>query len=327
MKIVAQYGKEDLAILYLARMKNNCMLEFVESLQPPFPREQKWVIIVSTSYGCPVQCTICDAGQTYKGKVSTEEILQEIDFIVSRRFPSRKIPVLKFKIQFARMGEPAFNSNLLEVLEKLPQIYQAPGLIPCVSTIAPQGRELFFERLIELKNRFYAKGKFQLQFSIHTTDDVKRDLLIPAKKWSFKELALYGERFYQTEDRKITLNFALIEGYPVQPEVILSYFNPDIFLIKLTPLNPTQRAIESNLKSLFEPEDPGACNRLVEQLKNRGYEVVLSPGEPEENKIGSNCGQYVTSYESHGLKRNLYETEKYALGSSTQSEELNKRNQ
>lgn len=316
MKIIAQYGKEDLAILYLARMKNDYVLEFVESLQPPFTREQKWVIIVSISYGCPIQCAICDAGLSYKGKLSTEEILQEIDFIVSRRFPSRKITVPKFKIQFARMGEPALDSNVLEVLEKLPQIYEAPGLIPCLSTIAPQGREIFFERLIELKNRFYAKGKFQLQFSIHTTDEVKRELLIPAKKWSFKEVAGYGERFYQAEDRKITLNFALTEGYPVQPEVIFSYFNPDIFLIKITPLNPTQRVIESKLKSFFEPDDLGACNQLVEQLKNRGYEVILSPGEPEENRIGSNCGQYVTTYENQNLKKGIYETERYALYNS-----------
>ncbi|MDP2960680.1 MAG: radical SAM protein [candidate division Zixibacteria bacterium] len=302
-------------------MKNNYILEFVESLQPPFPREKKWVIIVSTLFGCPIRCPICDAGSNYKGIVSSEELLQQVDYIISKRFPSRKIPVPKFKIQFARMGEPAFNLNVLEVLEKLPEIYEAPGLMPCISTIAPKGRDLFFERLTDLKNRLYAQGKFQLQFSIHSTDEYKRDFLIPAKKWSFKEIAQYGERFYRPGDRKITLNFALIQGYPVDPEVISYHFDPELFLIKITPLNTTNRVIMNKLSSFFKPDDTRACSQLIEQLESRGYEVILSPGEPEENKIGSNCGQYVTSYESQGLRKGLYETEKYTICNSISSGE------
>lgn len=321
MKIIAQYGKEDLAILYLARMKNNYILEFVESLQPPFPREEKWVIIISSLFGCPVRCPICDAGSSYKGMVSSEEILQQIDHIINKRFPDRKISVTKLKIQFARMGEPAFNPNVLDVLEKLPKLYEAPGMMPCISTIAPRGRELFFEKLIDLKNRLYAKGKFQFQLSIHTTDEDKRDFLIPAKKWSFKEIAQYGERFYQSGDRKITLNFALTEGYTVNPGIIFLHFDPKLFIIKITPLNPTHQVIRNQLRSIFEPEDTKACAQLIDELAKRGFEVILSPGEPEENKIGSNCGQYVTCYENHGLKEGLYETRKYALNNSIRFEE------
>jgi 23S rRNA (adenine2503-C2)-methyltransferase len=313
MEIIARYGKEDLAVLYLARMKNNYILEFVESLQPPFPREEKWVIIVSTLFGCPIRCPICDAGSNYKGIISSEELLQQVDYIIGKRFPSRKIPVPKFKIQFARMGEPAFNLNVLDILEKLPQIYDAPGLMPCISTIAPKGREQFFERLIDLKNRFYARGKFQLQFSIHSTEEGRRNFLIPAKKWSFTEIARYGECFYRPGDRKITLNFALTRGYPVDPEVISYYFNPEFFLIKITPLNPTAQVIRNKLNSFFKPDETNVCNQLIGAFVKKGYEVILSPGEPEENRIGSNCGQYVTSYETQKLKKGLYETEKYTI--------------
>ncbi|MCK5047089.1 MAG: radical SAM protein, partial [Candidatus Heimdallarchaeota archaeon] len=69
MEIVAKYGRDDLAILYIAQ-EDGKFLEFVESLQPPVPRDKKWVLILSTMYGCPVKCSMCDAGTYYHGKIS-----------------------------------------------------------------------------------------------------------------------------------------------------------------------------------------------------------------------------------------------------------------
>ena len=47
MELIAKYGKEDLAILYIAKNQGK-IVEFVESLEPPIPREKKWVLIIST---------------------------------------------------------------------------------------------------------------------------------------------------------------------------------------------------------------------------------------------------------------------------------------
>ena len=101
LEIIEEFGREDLAKVYVASMRNNKnnLVEFVESIQPPIPREQKWVIIVSTLFGCPVGCRMCDAGGEYKGKLTAEEILAEIDHIVQKRYPDGKIPIPKFKIQ------------------------------------------------------------------------------------------------------------------------------------------------------------------------------------------------------------------------------------
>ena len=69
------------------------------------------------------------------------------------------------------MGEPAFNPAVLELLRELPSRYQAPGLMPSLSTIAPGGVDGFFEALLEIKNELYPGGKFQFQFSLHTSDE------------------------------------------------------------------------------------------------------------------------------------------------------------
>ncbi|MDO8723619.1 MAG: hypothetical protein Q7J31_15535, partial [Syntrophales bacterium] len=195
MKVLASTGREDVAMVYMAEIGPGKLVEFVESVQPPLPREKKWVLIVSTLFGCPVKCLMCDAGSYYEGKLSSEDIFAQIDFLVKKRFHSGNIPVDKFKIQFARMGEPSLNLNTLDVLEELPRRYNAASLIPSISTIAPVGADRFFYRLIEIKKNIYPGGRFQLQFSIHTTDEKLRDHLIPVKKWGFARLAEYGGEF------------------------------------------------------------------------------------------------------------------------------------
>lgn len=314
MEIIKTFGKEDLAIVYLAKMNNGEIIEFVESLQPPYPREKKWVLIISVLYGCPIKCLMCDAKIQYKGILTAEDMLSQIDYMVSKRYPSYHVPIPKFKIQFARMGEPALNMNVLDILKVLPKRYNSAGLTPCVSTIAPVKKEDFFEELAGIKNSLYPNGNFQMQFSIHTTDEKKRDEVMPVKKWNLKEIAEYGKKFHKKNDKKITLNFAATNNYPVDVNILYNYFDPEIFLIKITPVNPTFSAVKNSLDSYIDPLSDDKNYDLVENLKNKGYEVVLSIGENEENHIGSNCGQYVTEYLNN--KKNIdngYKTDAYNI--------------
>jgi len=302
LKMIQSFGKEELAIVYIGETSKGSWVEFVESLQPPIPREEKWVLIVSTMDGCPVQCAFCDAGGSYRRNLTAEEILDQIDYMISKRYSS-VVDVKKFKIQFARIGEPALNPSVLEALESLPQRYNAPGLLPSISTIGPAGSNTFFEKLYAIKERLY-RGRFQLQFSIHSTDKVQRDSLIPVKKWSLEQIADYGSLFCGPEDRKITLNFALSTESIVDQNVISETFDPEKFLVKVTPVNPTYRSHEKEMRSAVE--DNGTLtvhSSLVEGLREKGFDVIVSVGEPEENKIGSNCGLFVRRH-LHGSKRN-----------------------
>ncbi len=307
MKVVAKTGTENIATVYIAKFNDNKNVEFVESIQPPLPREKKWVLIISSLFGCCINCRFCDAGGDYKGILTKNELLAQIDYMVKNRYPDKIIPVEKFKIQFARMGEPSLNPNVLDVLYELPDIYDAPGLIPSISTVAPCGTDRFFEQLMEIKNTIY-KDKFQMQFSIHTTDIERRDWLIPVKKWSFNAISDYGKDFYREGEKKITLNFALAENTPINPQELLKYFPPEKFLLKITPVNPTYKAILNRLTS------DGIMNsktKLIDDLRNAGYDVIVSIGELEENLIGSNCGQYIANFEQE--KKKLIKSYNYEL--------------
>jgi len=296
MKIIGRAGREDIAYVYLAEMAENKHIEFVESIQPPIPREEKWVLIVSTLFGCPVGCKICDAGGWYKGRLSKEDIFRQIDYLVTQRYPDKIIPARKFKVQLARMGEPSLNINVLDVLSDLPGRYDAPGLIPCISTVAPVKTDSFFSKLTHIKNRYYPDGHFQMQFSIHSTDSAIRDKFIPIKKWLLPQIAKYGERFFKKGDRKIALNFALAENVPIDINILSEYFNPEKFIIKLTPVNPTISARQNKINNILFSDSEDIALRLVSSLKEKDFEVIVSIGELEENRIGSNCGQLVKSF-------------------------------
>ena len=323
MKVVSEFGN-DLARVFIAEMREGeqperkHMVEFVESVQPPYTRDEKWVLIVSSMFGCPIKCRMCDAGGDYAGKLTSEEILSQIAYLIERRYPIGRVPAAKLKIQFARMGEPTMNPAVLRAMEALPERFDAPGLNVSLSTVAPktEGVATFFEDMLMIKDRLYAGGRFQLQFSIHTTDSVRRDELVPVRKWSFPEIASYGKRFSRPEtgDKKVTLNFAPMVGYPIDASAVRKDFDPDLFVIKLTPMNPTVRSKEQSISSAIDPEDRATSDRIVDAFRREGFDVILSIGELEENRIGSNCGQFIQrAMGADSRPENSYEFGKYAV--------------
>ncbi len=292
MEVLASTGRDDLATVYVAQGPRGRRLEFVESVQPPLTREEKWVLIISTLYGCPVGCRFCDAGGSYHGRVAKDEMLAQLDHMVLRRHPDGKVPSNKFKVQFSRMGEPSFNDEVIETMQELPRRYDAPGLMLSLSTVAPAGRDAFFERLLDVKRELY-QGRFQFQFSLHSSDEDRRSWLIPRRTWSMERMAAYGAEMRRGDSRKVTLNFAVGEGNEIDPDALLRHFEPRDFVIKLTPVNPTHNAMSNRIRNSLD-------NGLAESLGQAGYDVILSIGEAEENLIGSNCGQYLKAYESSG---------------------------
>ena len=293
LKLIHHTGDASLATVHVLQLADGAHIECVESVQPPVPRSEKWVLIVSTLKGCPVNCPICDAGGSYRGKLTADEIMAQIDHLVRLHFPDGNPTTPKLKIQFARMGDPAFNDAVLDVLRRLPETWPNAGIMASVSTVAPAGREAFFAALTDIKNNRYAPGSFQMQFSLHTTDEQQRRRLVPTKTWTFNEMARWGATFYREGDRKVTLNFAAARDFPLDPAALRSVFDPRYFLIKLTPINPTHASQQAGICGLIDPETPERNMEVVAGFEQVGYDVILSIGETRENQIGSNCGMYI----------------------------------
>jgi len=302
MQIVSKHGDPNLAEVYVAKFRydDRYMAEFVDARDPDRDPDYKWVIIVSTQFGCPVACTMCDAGGDYAGDLRAAEIFAQIDHVVKQHGSRRLGTVEKFKVQFARMGEPALNHAVLEVLRELPSRYRAPGLMPCIATTAPSNACKWFDGLIGVRHSVYAGRDFQLQISLNSTDEEARDRLMPYPKMTFETIVKLIDRFHIDGTRKVSLNFALTKDVPVDAGVIARHFDPGKTCIKITPLNPTGRSRETGLDTALPPEAPKECDRLCGELSGLGFDVIVSIGDVRENEIGSNCGMAVRRLANRG---------------------------
>lgn len=287
LTVLNKTGRHGLAEVYLGMVRGDrdLLVEFVDACDPVAGgRDRKWVVVVSTQLGCPVGCLMCDTGRRFQGNLSAAEILAQVGHVVAAngRDPN---DCRKFKVQFARMGEPSLNAEVLRAMWALKERW--PRVIPCVATVAPAGRERWFAALLSLRDYFH---DFQLQLSINSTDDGQRDRLMPYPKMTWEALARYGRSFYRPGQRKPALNFAVHGDWELDAAALAARFDPRWFAVKLTPLNPTAAGAGNGLAAA----GPGPLlQRRADELRSRGFDVIVSVGDPGENDIGSNCGQAV----------------------------------
>lgn len=294
LEILSTSGYPEVAEIFTARTRpgdDSSLIEFVDGLDSDFPREEKWIINISTQFGCPVKCRFCDAGHRYYGNLNEGEMIAQIIYVLERH-PGLARVCRKLKVHFARMGEPALNNAVLDTIENLKEYIDSQDFWVCIPTICPRGRDKWFERLYEIKENQY-RGRFQLQFSINTTDEDIRRWLIPAEMNNLDWMANYANYFHKPDDRKVVLNFALAREMPFEPDEIIHRFDPVHTAIKLTPLNPTATGAENGLISILRTSSNGDILDKIGILKSSGFDIIISVGDAREDEIGSNCGQSV----------------------------------
>ncbi|HPM76462.1 MAG TPA: radical SAM protein [bacterium] len=296
MRIVERNVMPDVATVYVAcvRDEKKSLIEFVDGLDPTQPRENKWIINVSTQIGCPVNCLFCDAGGGFRGNLTADEMLAQVRAVAAMH-PALTPVCRKLKVHFARMGEPSLNDDVPVAIERLPRELPAPGLWCCVPTVAPAGRDNWFARLAEIRHRLYP-GRFQLQLSVNSTDEAQRRRLMPIELLTMDRLATFDRDHFREGDRKIVLNFALAVDVTFSPRAVIERFDPACFAVKLTPLNPTAAGERHRLQTVLRADDSQIVDEAVQPLVAAGFETILSIGDERENRVGSNCGQSVRRY-------------------------------
>ncbi|MCX7944444.1 MAG: radical SAM protein [Deltaproteobacteria bacterium] len=290
LKVISKLSINKVASTYIAYIRNSRknLIEFVDSTPPPnYDRKKKWVIIISSQIGCSLKCKFCDAPKHFLGNLTPEELISQVFYIVNNNHAVDPNKVDKFKIQFARMGEPSLNMATLEAMVKFKKFY--PSYIPCIATTAPLGSEKFFAHLLNIKDIFH---DFQLQFSINSTDPTIRDKIMPFKKLPLKWIANYSEKFYRKGKRKVVLNFAISDNTELDYKLIRNTFNPDTTIIKLTPINPTTSALRNGFRIDNDYDKIHTYLRKHSiSLQRHGFQSIISIGDMRENTILSNCGQ------------------------------------
>lgn len=259
------------------------------------PLEEKWVITISTQYGCSMGCSFCDVPKVGPGKNATEKDLVRQVLTGIKLHPEVKY-TKRLNIHFARMGEPTWNPNVLDatkwIKEHLDNEYH---IHPVVSTMMPRKNEwlkTFIHTWMRIKNRLL-KGNAGLQLSINSTCEQERTKMFNNNACSLEHIAKIMEGIIPN-GRKITLNFA-IANYEIQPNILLKYFSPDDFLIKLTPMHKTTEALKNNIKTQGDYTQYYPYRDYEKSLRGAGYDVIVFIASWEEDASRITCGNAILS--------------------------------
>lgn len=268
------------------------------------PLSEKWVMTLSTQYGCPMKCTFCDVPNvTFKGNVSFTALLSQM-MSARSAFPDVKY-VERLNIHFARMGEPIFNEDVFILseyiykekknLEKFMQL-SIETLHPVLTTSLPRRFKKLEQRLqrwCAMKNGLY-NGQAGLQFSINSTCESQRRIMFGDQQLHLESFARIAERLPPPTSRKYCLNFAYANGYEVDGQKLRSLFDPDKFMCKITPIHNNNACRKNNIETVEGYDSYKSYKAPEESLKDAGFDVlVFIPSMDEEEGLVT-CGNAIT---------------------------------
>jgi 23S rRNA (adenine2503-C2)-methyltransferase len=259
------------------------------------PLEEKWVVTISTQYGCSMGCEFCDVPKVGKGINATYNDLIKQVLTGIKLHPEIKT-TKRLNIHFARMGEPTWNPNVLDATKWFKtHIDPEYKIHPVVSTMMPRHNEwlkTFIHTWVRIKNRLL-QGEAGLQLSINSTNDVERARQFNNNACSLEEISQIMDGSIPN-GRKFTLNFAIAD-YEINPDILLKYFNPDDYLIKLTPMHKTNTALEHGIKTNGDYTTYYPYKKHEDNLKKAGYDVLVFIASEYEDLGLITCGNAILS--------------------------------
>jgi len=257
------------------------------------PLEEKWVLTISTQYGCSMGCTFCDVPKVGPGKNATYKDLIKQMLTGVLLHPEVKT-TKRLNIHFARMGEPTWNPNVLDATKWAKEHLDSEYKIhPVVSTMMPRKNEwlrTFIHTWMRIKNRLL-NGNAGLQLSINSTNDAERHQMFNGNACTFQEISNIM-RGIVPNGRKITLNFAIAD-YEINPDILLAHFDPDDYIIKLTPMHKTTAALNHGIRTTGDYTTYYPYSHYEESLRSAGYDVLVFIASEEEDSSGITCGNAI----------------------------------
>ena len=174
----------------------------------PMPLTEKWVITISTQYGCSMGCKFCDVPKVGIGRNATFNDLKGEVLTAIKQHPEVK-HTKRLNIHYARMGEPTWNANVLlhaiSVKKDIEPFIGDSLVHPVISTMLPKRNKKLVEFLHKwcyyIKNELY-KGDAGLQFSINTTNDEERNYLFSGSSLSLGEISEIGKSLPMPKRRR-----------------------------------------------------------------------------------------------------------------------------
>jgi 23S rRNA (adenine2503-C2)-methyltransferase len=256
--------------------------------------ERRNTLCISSQVGCAMGCLFCATGQMgfHRNLTAGEILAQVLTFERELRQDGGKLT----NVVLMGMGEPLHNYDaVLKTVRCLtdPAGFNLGARRITISTIGlvPQIRQLAREGL-----------QVGLAISLHAATDEERERLVPvARRWSLAELMAAGGKYTERTGRRITFEWALIEGKndtPEQAHALGRLVSGMLCHVNLIPLNPTAayagdkpdpKRVERFQKILASYNIPNTvrlrrgidikagCGQLRQRMNKQGAVSLLGP--------------------------------------------------
>lgn len=269
------------------------------------PLSEKWVITLSTQFGCSMSCNFCQCPKVkFKGNASFDDLKKQFYSAIGL-YPEVHYTD-RLNLHFARMGEPIFNPAVFSFSDWLAQskreIYDDTGLRievihPVMTTSCPNFLKDIEDRIIQwttIKNTSF-NGQAGLQLSINSTDEEQRKEMFNGKALSLEEIAAICKQLPMPLGRKYCLNFAYATSFEVDAQKLRKLFDPERFMVKITPIHNNEACRENNIETVDGYESYAPYQPVEEALKAAGFDVLVFVPSMDEEKGLVTCGNAILS--------------------------------
>ena len=235
-------------------------------------------LCISTQAGCAMGCVFCATGQMgFKRHLTSGEIVAQVMYYARMLAEEREAVT---NIVLMGMGEPFHNyNNTMKAIDQLndPDGYKFGARRFTISTVG----------LVPMIRRFAdEKRQVNLAISLHAADDDSRVNMLPINKKYKSEDVLDACRYYVSQTgRRITFEWALINGVNDTPEVakkLAARLKGLLCHVNAIPLNPTAgfegRATDKQRAALFKETLEQAGIPCTIRMK-RGIDIQAGCGQ------------------------------------------------
>jgi 23S rRNA (adenine2503-C2)-methyltransferase len=251
----------------------------VESVMMPYQERGTFSVCISSQVGCAVGCEFCATGKLgFKRNLTAAEILDQ--YLYVQHDCGEEVR----NIVFMGQGEPLLNlTNLLPAIQILNTAAEVgmrrmtistSGIVPGIYELANSGIPV------------------TLAISLHGPTNAVREAIMPInKRWPLEQLMPALKTYYESNKRRLTIEYILLEGINDEPEHALALANllkPLMCHVNVIPYNPISSSLP-NVKDFKRPskERIYRFTESVFQLSQKKVTVRLERGVD----IDAACGQ------------------------------------
>lgn len=246
---------------------------------------ERTVICCSVMSGCPVGCKFCGTGAKFVRNLTSEEIVEQIELVLTDKHLISDIDskCKKLQFMFMSMGEPMLNWEQVEVaIRTLHKRFPNAQLL--ISTVGCDD-DVVFSKIIQLSKEI---DKVGLQFSIHKSNDKERDQLIPfQKKMTLEKIRDAGIVWWKETSRKPYLNYCIDGTNNTLNDFreLTHLFSPVVFCFTFSVVCSSDETMKDsafrNLKVI---------QKFQKRFLEKGYNTrIFDPAGQDD--IGGGCGQ------------------------------------